>query len=419
MENISKIETSRKYPDFIFWGLYSTLLLLDSINGFLIEKSLDFPLGQLVKLVLLALIIKYYAVTKSNIQTLALITFYFIFYILHLSLIIECKSVQDSILPMSKFIIAPIGFTLFRRLIIQKPTETYNNVLIIIYINFAILVANVILGLLGLGFSSYSDGDYSQGVRGFFYSINELSGVIILLFGFIVFYSRYYFLGKTKNFLLVVAAILFFTISFGTKTGMGCMLVCVMYSYYVFYNKKKISNRILLYSSIVILLFIIIFLGYKMVVANGLIQRWQYLYNTIDNPYTFLLSGRDLFWEEEKGEYLSSGFLGIIFGLGDWHTVEMDHFDALINYGVIGLIIVYSFWFDLIRRAYKLRKKNVLARFVLLVDLLIVFFSLVAGHLLFSGIMNPFVPIINILMYVPDKLIRQKISFHFKYPRHK
>lgn len=44
-----------------------------------------------------------------------------------------------------------------------------------------------------------------------------------------------------------------------------------------------------------------------------------------------------------KGRYLSSGFWGMAVGLGGNLTVEMDPFDAMLNFGILGLVIVYGF----------------------------------------------------------------------------
>lgn len=58
-----------------------------------------------------------------------------------------------------------------------------------------------------------------------------------------------------------------------------------------------------------------------------------------------LLSGREEYWLEEKSELLDGGIGNIIMGLGEARTVEMDMFDAFLNYGIVGLIVVYSFFF--------------------------------------------------------------------------
>ena len=112
-----------------------------------------------------------------------------------------------------------------------------------------------------------------------------------------------------------------------------------------------------------------------------------------------IYSSRDIFWEEEKTEW-EEGNLGVkLFGMGGSRTVEMDQADTLLNYGIAGIIIVYSFYLSLVVKAFRKRKINPYARFVFGLDVFILAASCFAGHLLFSGLMGIPFALMNALIY--------------------
>lgn len=194
---------------------------------------------------------------------------------------------------------------------------------------------------------------------------------------------------------------------FSTKTAMGGVLLVFVFLQYLFGKKKHLIWMTLFLCMLIPLL---LYTGYRMAQENGLWDRWIYFYDKSDDFFSFIVSGRNVFWENMKERYFDSGFWGILVGLGGNLTVEMDPFDAMLNFGVLGLAIVYGFWFYMIRQAFIRRKVNLLAKFVLFVDIEIVVFSVFAGHLMFSGLLGPFVPLLNALIYIPDKLLYKKLK---------
>lgn len=101
-------------------------------------------------------------------------------------------------------------------------------------------------------------------------------------------------------------------------------------------------------------------------IIGGAIGRWAYFFDK--NGVNAIYSSRDIFWEEEKTEW-EEGNLGVkLFGMGGSRTVEMDQADTLLNYGIAGIIIVYSFYLSLVVKAFRKRKINPYARFVFGLD---------------------------------------------------
>ena len=108
---------------------------------------------------------------------------------------------------------------------------------------------------------------------------------------------------------------------------------------------------------------------------------------------------RDTFWKEEKMEW-EEGNLGVkLFGMGGARTVEMDQADTLLNYGIVGIVVVYLFYLSLVVKAFRKRKINPYAYFVFGMDVFILAASCFAGHLLFSGLMGIPFALMNALIY--------------------
>ena len=91
--------------------------------------------------------------------------------------------------------------------------------------------------------------------------------------------------------------------------------------------------------------------------------------------------------------------------MGESRTVEMDPFDVLLNYGIVGVLLCYSFYIYLLIKSWKYRRKNMIAKLVLYVNLLILSASSFAGHIIFSGMASWLIALINTLIYIPDKVL--------------
>lgn len=389
----------RKRNNSIIWYFFYVLLIVDSINGFFMGTGKFIPLGIIYKLGLLLILLTYAIRTKVGALSFLFFLFYLVAFLYQGILCPTGYKLVDSLSLLSKFLL-PFWGTFAMSQQMKLNTEIgFRHTVSIFRLNSVVLIINIILGLMGFGFSSYGNGDdYAIGTRGFFYAINELSGVFLVLFGFLLFCAKLSY--SNKKYLFLFAFLMMCVVSFSTKTAMGGLLFIFVYLQFAYENKKNVFKMLLV---ILVLLPLIIYIGYRMALDSGLWDRWMYFYDKSDNWYSFLLSGRDSYWEENmSSKFYKANWFGKLFGLGAFLTVEMDPFDALLNFGIIGVLVVYSFWGYMIICAFKRRKTNILAKFVCFVDLLIVSFSLFAGHLMFSGLLGPFVPLLNALIYVPN-----------------
>lgn len=391
------------YPHYL-WYFFYWLLLVDSINGFFLGLGQSFPLGIIYKSILLFCLIAIALKDRRNIPSLFLWIGYLSIFLIHFSCNGNAGKLGDTLSLLSKFWVVYWGYPVMVKIAKDSPNLTFDRIKSIFALNAIVLVANIILGILGFGYSSYGDGgEDSTGYRGFFYAINELSGVILVLFGSVLFYTKIAF--SNMKYYLVLLFLLFCVAMFSTKTAMGGMLLLFVFLQYLF-GKKKYFIWMTLFLCILIPL--LLYIGYRMALESGLWDRWMYFYDKSDDFFSFIVSGRNIFLENMKGRYLSSGFWGMAVGLGGNLTVEMDPFDAMLNFGILGLVIVYGFWLYMIRQAFVRRKVCLLAKFVLFIDIEILIFSIFAGHLMFSGLLGPFVPLLNSLIYIPDRLLINK-----------
>lgn len=146
-----------------------------------------------------------------------------------------------------------------------------------------------------------------------------------------------------------------------------------------------------------IVLCLVIYYSYLLLDYSGAIERWIYFFEK--SGINAIYSSRDSYWAEEKLEW-EEGNIGVkLFGMGGDRTVEMDQADTLLNYGIFGVIIVYSFYLSLVIKAFRRRRESKYAKFVFGMNLFILAASCFAGHLLFSGLMGIPFALMNAMIF--------------------
>lgn len=368
------------------------------------------PLSQLYKLFLFALLV--YLGLKKKVTFI--VSFSLLFYgaVLFLHVIFITDKISETFLHLSKFLLFLYTFLYFRSYSVKEPIKYIYRAMNILKINSFVLVLNILLGLVGVGFHTYPNEQI--GFKGFFYAGNELAGIISVLFPFLLFivYRNY---SKIK-YILCSLFLMAISILIGTKSTMIISLISV---FFIVYAYGTIKERI---SVVLIVFFALIMVGgYGLYLFNemdsDIVDRWMYSYDK-GGFIMFFLSSRDEFLAERTDAFFNGGFWIQLLGLGGNRTVEMDPFDALINYGYLGLFLIYSFVIYLLIRSYKLRKSYLLGYVVLLVNCLIFFISLFAGHIFFSGMNSLFIALVNSLsFYNFDKLssINEKKYSYLKF----
>ena len=372
------------------------LAIVDTINGFFLNKGIASPIGIIFKAFILLVACKMLS-SLPKFKGLLFFTCIYIPFFLTIIILNTDSQIGVTITHLLKFV--NVVFIYYAAVVIFKSENiSEKKIHTIFYLNSIVLLLNIYVGLLGIGYYAYEN---NLGCKGFIYAHNEMSGMQAVLFGvsFYFIYDRY--ASKKMLLLLVNCFLLVAALLVATKAGILLVLLCLILVPWVHMKNGILYSFLRMSKKKLIILFSIICLisyyGYVLLDYSGAIGRWTYFFDK--NGVNAIYSSRDIFWEEEKTEW-EEGNLGVkLFGMGGSRTVEMDQADTLLNYGIVGIIIVYSFYFLLTVKAFRKRKINPYAYFVFGMDVFILAASCFAGHLLFSGLMGIPFALMNALIY--------------------
>ena len=299
-------------------------------------------------------------------------------------------SIISSVSSIFRFIYLPCSILYFKNLSFKK----YNRNKIILFILITYIIIFLLSYITRIGASAYLDKDGKTGFKGLFSSINEFSAIVIgLLLPAII------YLKKKKNYLLIglllLGSILCSLLS-GTKVLFGGILLVI--GYLLFSERKKIINK---YGKKKVIIIIILLIGifilafFKTRVYNNMLIQQSFFKARRIISYEFLnyvlFNDRLTFLISNFNVYKVSNILNIIFGLGynyiNVKMVEIDIFDILFRYGLIGFIIfVLTF--------IKINYKN-LEKYEIFTILLLLLISLTSGHVLIYPNVCIYIALIN------------------------
>lgn len=385
--------------DNLIFYLLNIILIVDSINGYFMNIGYHLPISQLYKNFLIFLIfIRVLSFSKIRI-TIIIFFSYVLFFLVYYLFKENGELLAETSAHIMKFFFIVLTFFYFKHVIQKNPETFYKKILLVINICFIILVINLLLGIMGFGFSSYEN---TLGTKGSIYSGNELGGLIIVLFSFYIYFFSYYLqISKLKKlffffFLLVLALIC------SSKTAILGTIISLLVVPYIVKKQKGITsniniNKIIFFICIIVAVALFLFWGIS---ETGILARWTFFYRK-GNLLLLLTSGRLNYVKNEIWDYINSDIFGYIFGLGGFRTVEMDFFDTLLNYGIMGIILVYTFLMYLLIMANKNRKRKIFpfASLALFINILLAVVSFVVGHILFSAMLGLFISIVNALAF--------------------
>ena len=372
------------------------LAIVDTINGFFLNKGIASPIGIIFKAFILLVACKMLS-SLPKFKGLLFFTCIYIPFFLTIIILNTDSQIGVTITHLLKFV--NVVFIYYAAVVIFKSENiSEKKIHTIFYLNSIVLLLNIYVGLLGIGYYAYEN---NLGCKGFIYAHNEMSGMQAVLFGvsYYFIYDRY--ASKKMLLLLVNCFLLVAALLVATKAGILLVLLCLILVPWVHMKNGILYSFLRMSKKKLIILFSIICLisyyGYVLLDYSWSIGCWTYFFDK--NGVNAIYSSRDIFWEEEKTEW-EEGNLGVkLFGMGGSRTVEMDQADTLLNYGIVGIIIVYSFYFLLTVKAFRKRKINPYAYFVFGMDVFILAASCFAGHLLFSGLMGIPFALMNALIY--------------------
>lgn len=245
--------------------------------------------------------------------------------------------------------------------------------------------------LLGWGFNTYGSG--AVGYKGFYYAQNDIGYILAILYMFMMFeISDKFSINKLVRSLVLLAA----NIMLGLKSNYILMVVLTIG--YIFIQSKKHKTQLskIFVVAVIALGSMAIFRVYSDEI-NQIITRWDYFYKNRD-LLSFITSARsDRIKPAISWLYSHLGIIGLIFGSGleyTFHTmtvnnniIEMDFFDLFFQMGLIGVVLIYGYYFSIFKR-YKFR------RFYFWAFLLSIAIGFFAGHVLESALSGMFFALI-------------------------
>ncbi len=385
--------------DFTIVFLSINYLIVDSFNGYLLKSGVTISISQIYKsliLILMLVTILLYS-RKYSFYLLLLFAIFLSMATLHIFYFPSRSNYANDVIFFNKLIFVIVCFIFFKYLVLKNPAKI--RVFFFAFFLFSLLVIYINIVLSVLGFSLYQYEYELIGSVGFFYSGNEVSALTIAVVSPLLFavWDKNKFLYVIFAFFLIPFAVLI-----ATKVAIAGTILLIIFIPFlherdkIFRLTKTKVKTVLLFS-----LIIIPFAGYLSVLLIkqvGISERWLYFYNTF-GIYRAIFSGREDFISSGLTLYINDySFLQMLFGQGylrfqenlfviGLKGTEMDLVDILLSYGIVGVIIIYSFWIYLILNSARrfTQKEYYYAPVVFFTNLLLIAISLTAGHVLYSA----------------------------------
>ena len=418
--------------------LYLLIILfpiVDLITALTVRFDL-FPisLGMIYKSFIIILLFIYLLLSKKlfkrrNILYLVVLFLYIcLFFGLHTELF-SSAFLKIEVINMLKYIYFPLILLGLYNLYEDNKINLELSIKSLLIVFGIYLLLLFIPNILGIGNNTY-ELEYLKGQVGWFYSANELSGILIILLPFI-----YYFLKEKKYiyYFLYLLLSCYCSTSIGTKAALIGLIVnlIIILLIYLFNNSIKFINRVI----VILLSGIIIFLftnnSYALYnhgqnvdhIENPNLQDIEPhiirpiinndIHIDINNSFIeALYSSRLDYFENTVNIYVKSRKIDKLFGIGFSNTnivnnytieknIEIDLLDYFFHYGIIGFVVMmlpllYILIITIIKK--RLFQKGNLLLVISFVNGIGA--SLIAGHILNAPSVATILGIIIVLLLI-------------------
>lgn len=347
---------------------------------------------------------------KSVIFLIILFTFCILFFAFKIDIFNLSYFIREAIF-MFKYLFFPIIVVFLINLLDSNRLDIIKmeNSIKISMLIYCLLI--IIAEVSGTSFLSYQNS-YS-GKMGWFYSANEIGTLLVILLPYMFLNFNEHKMANLIFIILSIVTVLFI----GTKTSfLGVILLLIVLFIYLFvkvdFKKKIILLLVICLSSVALFLI-------SPPALRNIKQSFNYFLgfskaeNVEEVPHnarlSFLIfSERADFFEAEYSKYKSLNVSGKLFGMGfannnpdtkyQNHLVEMDYFDILFKYGLVGFIvyilpIIYILCnlFKYFRKTkFKFEFYDIIYLYIIILTTMISFF---AGHVLGSPSVSIFLAI--------------------------
>ena len=406
---------SKKLPDIdlLIILLLFGITLVDTINGVLVTNDL-FSISKPYKFMILILMLLKSTFRINNFSMVTFFAFlsffvgYFGYYIAEKDVILFSNNFIESM----KYFIWPISFIYFRSLYIEHGQKAPKLVFQIVNISYTVLLINIGLGLIGLGYQFYPR--YDTGVKGFFYSGNEFSLLFIILTALLAWKMQ---VANFRKYLLFMAFSLFLAFSIGSKASilgvLGIFLIFFISNLKVDYSKINLQKVALIFGGILLFPVIIWFFirTNKVYFDNFIIKRIE-IYDF--DMVTWFLSKRNLVAQEGWLIFEKLPEFSKLFGEGEatfqtkFRIIELDFVDLLFNHGYIGLVAYLIIVFYILAVMLKKYKQTPFYKAITLLYLMIILFlANLSGHIINTGIPGFFIGMLFSMIFMPKEILKK------------
>lgn len=350
---------------------------------------------------------------------------YFIIYMITKLDYLKINSIIYEVSSLIKFWYFPILILFFVNTI-SSGKINISKILKVMDFNLLIYTLGIIIPMLtNTAFNSYNNG--KDGIVGWFYAANEIGALISILFAFeFLDVNKEHYIEK---YILSILAIISLSL-IGTKVVTFSLIIVSSIALIIsaIKNRFNITNKDLIYTTIIF--FVALLISTNSSTVNNVLNRLPITIEektstestttnnisnntsniTKKNTHSSLFSGRDKFLKRVSKIYLESNIKSKLIGLGfvnedneNNKLIEMDIFDILFNYGIIGTVI---YLIPLIYLAYLIirncvKNKNISADIIsigLYIGLTIGISSF-AGHVLGAPAVSIYLAILICLLY--------------------
>ena len=361
-----------------------TIISLCLLFSFLIDImtnltiNLSFSVGMIIRGLLFIYLFFYILVKYPNKRNIIIVFIIVIFSFLFLIF----RHNINSIYHIFKYDYIIITLLAIYNLYIEENKTIANNIINITLLSYSLVI--IIARITNTALNSYAVA--KVGTIGWFNSANEISAIISII-------VPYLFIKiKDKNdypYIVTIVLALIASFLIGTRTPIIVFIICIIY---LLISKliKAIKNRSVKYKYLIpiclLLVIGIIFLPYTPLYKNMIIHiKFLGLKNPLEiftNFKTFdhfIFNRRLTFLSNLNKTMMRATPVTMLFGMKYiGKTVEMDIFDILYRYGIIGLLVFIPICTYLIM---KLKNNNSVNYLPLII---IVIVSFLSGHVLLS-----------------------------------
>ncbi|MBC2370365.1 hypothetical protein HBP99_17330 [Listeria booriae] len=392
---------------FLFVILFAIFPMVDVLNGYILSAGSDsnLSIGVLYRLVCVTFLvasITMYGIKKSKF-TLLVSCFVLLFLMCLIVQAIFYQNAISTIFADFSVIIKLFLWLLIPYYVYQRKAVFSQNLLEKLLLIISILFTLGLLGpyLLGMGNQTYDTSD--AGFKGFFFASNDATLAFIVCMTYTGwFLFRDFTKRKISANLGLITLLLgnaFSLFLLGMKTGLlfaAAWLVFLITKHVFGRGKNRFLSRLGIGIGFFIGLISILLVGMQFILTtlSGLFIRITYFYNLYNGDLIRLLtSSRSVYLLEGWQTYIHAPapLFTIIFGQGFEYRllqfgrlglVEMDFFDSLYGWGILGVLLITSVCLYFLVLSLQKGRFSIYS-FTFLILLIYGFF---AGHVMFSAL---------------------------------